>query len=93
MKRCGYKKNSHTTTLLGIEYDLLKVYIEKQFKNGMTWENYGEWHIDHWMPLASAKTEQELLNLFHYTNLQPLWAKENISKGAKIIEHQLKIAI
>jgi len=93
LKRCGYKKDSYTSTLIGLDYDKLKIYIENQFKKGMLWENYGEWHIDHKIPLSSAKTEEELLKLFHYTNLQPLWAKENLSKGSKIIEHQLKIAI
>lgn len=93
LKRCGYKKGSYTSTLIGLDYDKLKIYIENQFKKGMSWDNYGEWHIDHKMPLSSAKTEEELLKLFHYTNLQPLWAKENLSKGSKIIEHQLKIAI
>jgi hypothetical protein len=61
--------------------------MEKQFKNEMTWENYGfyGWHIDHIIPLSSAKNEEELYKLCHYTNLQPLWAKENLSKGAKIL--------
>lgn len=93
LSRCGYKKGSYTSTLIGLDYDKLKIYIERQFKKGMTWDNHGEWHLDHKMPLSSAKTEEELLKLFHYTNLQPLWSKDNLSKGAKIIEHQLKIAI
>ncbi len=54
----------------------------------MSWDNHTKygWHIDHIIPLASAKTEEELKSLCHYTNLQPLWAKENLSKGAKIID-------
>jgi hypothetical protein len=61
--------------------------LEKQFISGMTWENYGYygWHVDHKIPLASAKTKEELIKLCHYTNLQPLWMDENLSKGAKII--------
>jgi hypothetical protein len=51
----------------------------------MSWDNYGEWHIDHIIPLASADTEEEVLKLYHYTNLQPLWAIDNIRKGSKII--------
>ena len=51
----------------------------------MSWENYGEWHVDHKIPLASAKTKEEVEKLFHHSNLQPLWAKDNLEKGAKIL--------
>jgi hypothetical protein len=51
----------------------------------MNWSNRKEWHIDHIIPLSSAKTEEELLKLFHYTNLQPLWANDNIKKSNKIL--------
>jgi hypothetical protein len=51
----------------------------------MTWENQGKWHIDHIIPLSSAKTEKEMYKLCHYTNLQPLWAFDNLSKGSKIL--------
>jgi hypothetical protein len=62
-------------------------YMEKQFQPGMSFDNYGfdGWHIDHIVPLATAKTEEQVAKLNHYTNLQPLWAKDNMSKGAKII--------
>jgi hypothetical protein len=93
INRCGYSKDSYTKSLLGINFDGLKIYIERQFKSGMAWENHGEWHIDHIMPIASAKNKEELMKLFHYTNLRPLWAKENRIKGSKIIEHQLKMVI
>jgi len=53
----------------------------------MSWENYGRngWHVDHIIPLSSAKTEEEIYKLCHYTNLQPLWEVDNIKKGNKII--------
>ena len=70
--------------LLGATLEEAKAHIEAQFQPGMSWENRGSWHIDHIIPLASAKTEDELIALCHYTNLQPLWAKDNISKGAKM---------
>ena len=62
--------------------DEFKKYIKAMFYDNadgrhMTWENYGEWHIDHKIPLASAKTESELISLCHYTNLQPLCSKVN----------------
>ena len=89
----GIGKPKKTELLLGCSIELAKEHIERQFKKGMTWKNHGQWHIDHIVPLASAKTEEDLIFLCHYTNLQPLWAKDNILKGRKIVEHQLKIAI
>jgi hypothetical protein len=61
-----------------------KAHIEAQFHPGMSWGNYGQWHVDHIIPLASAKTAEELVALCHHTNLQPLWAEDNLRKGAKI---------
>lgn len=92
-KRRGYKKNSKTQEILGIEWSVAKKHIERQFKKGMTWDNQGEWHIDHIIPLASATSEEELKKLCHYTNLQPLWAEENIIKRDKIIETQITLRI
>ena len=60
-------------------------HIESQFEPWMTWDNHGEWHIDHIIPLASATTKEEIKKLCHYTNLQPLLAEENLSKGDKIL--------
>jgi len=62
----------------------LKEHLEKQFDENMTWDNYGEWHIDHIIPLSSANTEEEMYKLCHYTNLQPLWAIDNIIKANTI---------
>ena len=49
----------------------------------MTCDNHGEWHIDHILPLASAKDDEEVFKLCHYTNLQPLWAEDNLIKGCR----------
>jgi len=78
------KKNKKTTHYLGCALSEYKNYLQSRFKEGMSWDNHGEWHIDHIIPLASANTEEELISLFHYTNTQPLWAKENLRKGSSI---------
>ena len=80
------KKHIKTNSLydyLGCSVIELKEYLEIQFKDNMNWDNYGKWHIDHIIPLSSAKTEEELYKLCNYKNLQPLWAEENLKKGAK----------
>jgi len=79
----GFTKRSSTGDLVGCSFEFLKNYLEERFLPGMTWDNRSEWHIDHIIPVASAKNEEEVVKLFHYTNLQPLWAKDNHKKGAK----------
>lgn len=83
----GKKKSKSTEKLLGCSYKEFIIYLEQQFTDGMNWENYGlfGWHIDHIVPLSSAQNQEQLEKLCHYTNLQPLWAKDNLSKGSKII--------
>ena len=80
------KKCNSTLNLLGIDnINILKNHLEKQFKEGMTWDNYGLWHIDHIKPCASFDLicPVQQLACFHYKNLQPLWALENLQKSAK----------
>ncbi len=81
----GYTKKSKTHEILGISYVELKEHMERQFTKGMNWENRDQWHIDHIIPLATAQCEDDVIRLNHYTNLQPLWAEDNLSKGSKII--------
>lgn len=78
-------KNNKTFEIVGCSPQFLSEYLQKQFVDGMTWENRSEWHIDHIIPLSSAKTEEEIYKLCHYTNLQPLWAEDNLKKSNKII--------
>jgi len=80
-------KKGKTIDLLGIDISSLKLYLESKFLDNMSWENYGldGWHIDHIIPLSSAKNEKEFNKLCHYTNLQPLWAKDNLIKSNKIL--------
>ena len=80
----GEIKNAKTIQAMGCDFNELKAHLEKQFLPGMSWENRDMWHIDHIVPLATAQTEQEVLALFHFTNMRPMWAKENISKSKKI---------
>ncbi len=82
-KRKRWNKGTQTHDLLGCDWIELKAWIESLFANGMSWDNMGEWHIDHKIPLASASTVEELRELCRFTNLQPLWARDNLSKGAK----------
>jgi hypothetical protein len=83
----SYKKNKSINEVIGCSPEFLKHYLEEKFTDSMTWENHGfyGWHIDHIIPLSSAKSEDEIYKLCHYTNLQPLWAKDNLIKGNKII--------
>ena len=73
---------------LGCTIPELKFYLEGQFQDGMTWENHSRtgWHIDHKVPLDffDLTDREQLLQAVHYTNLQPMWAKENIKKSNKI---------
>ena len=89
LKAKNYIKSQRTLEMLGCDLETIKAHLEKQFTKGMNWNNQGKWHVDHIIPCASAKTEEELIKLFHYTNLQPLWAIDNILKKDKIIEKQL----
>ena len=90
-RRNGYTKKSQSYKILGCSYKDFKIHLEKQFTKGMSWENQGEWHLDHIYPVSLAKDEEELIRLNHYTNFQPLWAIDNFKKGNKIIEKQLTL--
>jgi hypothetical protein len=79
-------KRSQTFDIIGCTPQFLKEHLEKQFTDGMSWELMGSRiHIDHIIPLSSAKTEEELYKLCHYSNLQPLWLEDNLKKGCKIL--------
>lgn len=83
-KRNGFSKKGNTEKILGCTYEEFIKHIEKQFLKGMTWENKSLWHIDHVVPISSANTESEVIELNHFTNLRPLWAEENRHKSAKM---------
>jgi hypothetical protein len=84
-KREWVQKDTKTELLLGADYFTVKGYIERQFLKGMTWENHGEWHLDHIIPLDSAGKDKDILyRLFYYKNLSPVWWRDNLSKNDKI---------
>lgn len=84
----GKQKSDATLKLLGCSVNAFRVYFESKFKNGMTWNLFmqGKIHIDHIKPCSSFNLEKvsEQQECFHWTNLQPLWAKDNLEKGAKL---------
>jgi len=79
----GNSKSSTTMKLVGCSIKQLKQHLERQFKNGMSWDNYGKWHIDHIKPCCTFDLSKinEQKKCFNYKNLQPLWAKDNLSKN------------
>lgn len=85
--RCG-KNGHHWETLVGYTVSQLKKHIEKQFKDGMSWDNYGKWHLDHKIPISKFNFEKPLDDDFKrcwaLKNLQPLWALDNMKKHCKI---------
>lgn len=93
---CKTRKSAKTYSLIGCSPAFLVNWLEARFQDGMTWENYGKWHIDHIIPCSSfdLSKEEQQRQCFHYSNLRPLWAQENISKGDKIIPNtQPELAI
>lgn len=89
LKNKGHKKSLKTINLIGCSIEFLKNYIENQFTEGMSWDNYGKggWEVDHIKPCAAfdLSKEEEQRKCFHYTNLQPLWYYDNRAKGATLI--------
>lgn len=79
------QKSGSAISELGCSIESFKIHLEKQFQEGMSWDNYGEWHIDHILPLSKfdLSNKEELKKACFYTNLQPMWALENIKKGNK----------
>lgn len=84
----GNKRNCHWEIIVGYTIEQLKKHLEKQFQIGMTWENYGKWHIDHCIPISVFNFEKpediDFKKAWSLKNLQPMWAKDNMSKCAKL---------
>lgn len=88
----GNNKTGSAVRDLGCSIEHLRQWLEFQFQPGMTWDNYGKWHIDHIKPLASfdLTNRNQLKAACHYTNLQPLWAVDNLRKGSRCHESMSK---
>ena len=90
MRSLFSKNGDQTIDFIGCSIDDLKLHLEKQFVDGMNWENYGlhGWHVDHIRPCCSfdLTDPEQQRECFHYTNLQPLWAKDNLAKGGSFHE-------
>jgi hypothetical protein len=91
LNKQNFIKNKNSLKIVGLEnWELLKEHLEKQFTEGMNWDNWGigkdnsAWHIDHIIPASSATTEEEVYKLNHYTNLRPMWCSDNIRKSNKL---------
>lgn len=85
IKSGGVKKSKSSQEILGCSFFEFKNYLELKFMEGMSWDNYGSWHLDHIIPISYANTENDIYELNHYSNFQPLWAFDNLSKGNRFI--------
>ena len=90
LKENNINKNGHYFEILKYTPEDLISHLETKFTNGMTWDNYGEWHVDHIKPISSYIIleigDDEFMNCWSLSNLQPLWGKENISKSNKLFK-------
>ena len=89
LKESNVEKNGHYFDILGYTPEELINHLEKQFTEGMTWENYGEFHIDHKLPISSFNIkeigDEEFMKCWSLDNLQPMWGEENIRKSNKLL--------
>ena len=89
LKESNVEKNRHYFDILQYTPEELIIHLESQFKDTMTWDNYGEWHVDHKLPITSFNIEEmgdeEFMKCWALENLQPMWGEENIRKSNKIL--------
>jgi len=84
IRRLGEIKRSPTMEHLGYTPQELADHLERQFVKGMGWHNRDKWHIDHIVPISTAKTIEDVIALNQLSNLRPLWARDNLSKGDRL---------
>lgn len=87
-KKTGYTGGKGTWEMVGCDFETFLAHIQSQFEEGMTMDNYGHrggcWNIDHIVPISTAKTNDDIERLNHYTNLRPMWASDNYKKNKKM---------
>lgn len=88
-RRLSLQKNAGSLSVVGLSWHDFAKHIENQFLPGMSWNNREQWHLDHIVPQALAKTEQDVIDLNHYLNLRPLWAEDNIAKADSMPPREL----
>jgi hypothetical protein len=91
LKRLGTEKQGHTIDMLGYSALDLKEYISSKFLPGMTWDNHGEWHVDHIRPVTNFTSTDDVKVVCALENLQPLWGADNLSKGNKFTKENIEI--
>ena len=88
LKECNVEKNKHYFNILQYTPEDLISHLELQFKDTMSWDNYGEWHVDHILPITYFNIvemgDKDFMKCWSLDNLQPMWGKENIRKSNKI---------
>lgn len=84
LKKINFEKQSRTFEALGYKPEDFVAHIEKQFVKGMSWDNMHKWHIDHIVPISTAKTPEDVIALNQLSNLRPLWSKDNMKKNDSI---------
>lgn len=89
LNRKRANKATRSLALIGCNADQLKSHIESLFLPGMGWSNRSEWHVDHIIPIAAfdIRKPSEQRKAFHFTNLQPLWKRDNLVKSSKVLKH------
>ena len=89
----GTSKTASAVKLLGCSIKDFRIYLESKFEVGMSWRNYGDWHIDHIMPCAifDLSRPEHQRRCFHFSNMQPMWARDNFTKNAKIVSNQFRL--
>ena len=89
LKESNVEKNRHYFDILQYTPEELIIHLESQFKDTMSWDNYGDWHVDHKLPITSFNIEEmgdkEFMKCWALENLQPMWGEENIRKSNKIL--------